>query len=155
MRQSINNFYVWKYLLILTFATVGCYAQTTKIEPANTSQKKSANQTLPEEKQQSTVQCDFSQFNTLKEMPGAISALPKPPRPKKARKIFGDVKVRVLLNREGRVEQACRLEGNEVLAESAVKAAMQIRVSPEYVKKRLDMKKMDYMEFTITYNFRR
>lgn len=151
-RPTVIFYYIWKLLLILFFATA-CHAQT-KTETTNTSQTKNANrQSVEGEK--SNAECDFSSFTTLKETPGEIIALPKPIQPKKAKKIYGDVWVRVLVNREGRVEQACKLKGSDILAELAIKAAMQLRVTPEYAQKRLDMKKRDYIEFTITYNFKR
>lgn len=156
MKQKVMSFYVLEFLMVLTLTTAGCYAQTQKATSASNVQGNDvANKMSGENKQESKEPCDFSKFNTLKETPGAIYALPTPPYPKRARikKIYGYVKVRVLINRAGLVEQVCKLEGNDILAQSAMTAARGIKVSSYSNGRRLDANKKDYVEFTMTYDF--
>ncbi len=58
------------------------------------------------------------------------------------------------MNQEGSVVQVCKLEGGEILTESAIKAAKLIKVSTIAVKRRLEANKRDYIEFTVTYTFK-
>lgn len=158
--QITRKFYICQVLLIFIFLTDCGYAQISKLEQVNSNQNEPINQSTPEKVEKQTAEksdgtCDFSEFNTLKEMPGAFISLPNPPHPKKAKKISGDVQVRVLVNREGLAENACKVKGNDILGESAVKAAMQLKISGEYTQKRLNAKNKDYLEFVITYKFRK
>lgn len=154
MKQRKISFCFWSLLLGSALMTA-CYAQT-KNESANTnSTKDTGKSSCDTEKTEDDVVCDFSSFNTLKQKPTAILAIPKPAQPKKAKKVFGNVIVRLLVNREGLVERVCKLEGNEILAESAVKAAMQLRVVPRYARETLDARKRDFFEFDVIYNFKK
>lgn len=152
MKQSIIRFCFWNLLLISTLTTA-CYAQI-KTETVNAETNKDAFQSSCE-KEKKDKPCDFSSFNTLKQKPKAILSIPKPVYPKEAGKVFGDVTVRILVNREGNVERVCKLKGDEVLAEPAIKAAMQLRVIPRYAQETLNARERDFFEFDITYNFKK
>jgi TonB family protein len=78
--------------------------------------------------------CDFSSFKPklLRALGGiGAPAISKPqpayPQEAKARGLEGMVKIKVLINTRGEVEQACVAEGDDVLGEAAKRAALQSR----------------------------
>lgn len=153
MPQINQFFYFCTFFLILSFSASCGFAQSAPIDRAT--EQKEVNQTKAKASDPASDTCDFSDFNTLKEMPGSFISLPNPPHPKKAKRSSGDVQVRVLVNKEGQPEQACKVKGNDILAKSAINAALQIKISPEYAKKRLDSENKDFLEFVVTYKFKK
>ena len=113
MPQLFEKSFFWRIILLLCLAT-GCQAQTEHLVQTADQAPKVVETPVVEQKvadadkKKPVGECDFSSLNTLKEMPGEFIRLPNPGYPKKAGKIFGDVSVRVLLNKSGEVEQVCK-----------------------------------------------
>lgn len=154
---NLKSNFVWRVALVLCLAVIG-QAQTKC--PDQKVKEKKDDQTVIEKNESSNDEhtndeCDFSSFDPIKQMPGGITQLPKPAYPPKAKqkKIVGSVSLRVLVDRSGQIVRVCKLEGEEILAESAIRAAEKIKIDPKYVQQRLEGKKHNYLEFTITYNF--
>ena len=101
-------------------------------------------------------QCDFSEFKPMKARAnyGApLVSAPKPGYPPEARSqgIHGTVVMLLLVNtRTGGVEQACSLEGNELLVPAAKEAALRVRFDPysNWIQERFA-----YAEERISYQF--
>lgn len=96
--------------------------------------------------------CDFSSYNTIQATP-LVKKQVKAAYPKTAerKKIAGIVRVKVLINRAGKVEQACAVEGHELLIPSAMAAAKLWEFSPRDVQKNLERMKRDYFESVIVF----
>lgn len=153
----LKDHFVWRIVLVLCLAVIG-QAQT-KCSDQKVKEKKD-DQTVIEKNgslsdENTNNKCDFSSFDPIKQMPGGVTELPKPAYPPEAKekKIIGLVSLRVLVDRLGQIVRVCKLKGEEILAESAIRAAEQIKIDPKYVQQRLEGKKQNYLEFTITYNF--
>ena len=98
------------------------------------------------------TQCDFSAYNTVKATP-LIEKQVKAAYPKAAarRKLGGEVKIKVLVNKDGKVEQACAVEGHKLLIPSALAAAKLWQFSASDVQKQLERLKKDYFESVIVF----
>jgi TonB family protein len=137
------------------FIVISCEAQDKSSSNFNISISQDANilqiQNISQENTNNS--CDFSEYNTLYQKPDAvIMARPLYPKKAKRKKIYGDVKVRILVDKTGKILRACAVEGNELLRSSATKAALKWKCSPPL--KDLERANKDYLEYVITFNFR-
>ncbi|HYX72078.1 MAG TPA: energy transducer TonB [Nitrososphaera sp.] len=103
-------------------------------------------------------ECDFSLFKPFKIglMQAPAISMPKPTYPPEAKeqKIEGKVIVKILINvHSGEVEQACVVEGSEILAKAARDAALQIKFSPDWGNNKYLSERYKYLEANMTYNF--
>jgi hypothetical protein len=100
--------------------------------------------------------CDFSNFKPMKARAnyGApLVSVPKPDYPPEARSqgIHGTVVMLLLVNtRTGGVEQACSLDGNELLVPAAKEAALTVKFDPY---SRWIQERFAYAEERISYHF--
>ena len=82
--------------------------------------------------------------------------MPQPSYPNEAKekRVGGLVRVRILINAEsGHVEQACVVEGDELLANAAKEAALRARFSPYLGGNKYVKENYRFIESVITYNF--
>ena len=80
---------------------------------------------------------------------------PKPAYPPEAKErgLAGEVKIKVLINTRGEVEQACVAEGDSVLAEAAKRAAFGSKFGP-YWGNQLIKEGYSHGEGILTYRFK-
>jgi len=102
--------------------------------------------------------CDFSSYKPFKggmlQAPGVSLPQPQYPQEAKDRKLQGTVSVRVLVNlRSGLVERACVAEGDEVLGQAAVQAALKAKFAPDWGHSKYLAERYSYVETLIKYNF--
>jgi TonB family protein len=103
-------------------------------------------------------ECEFSSFKPFKVglMQAPAISMPKPAYPPeaKAQKIEGKVLVKILINvHSGEVEQACVVEGSEILGKAAREAAFQTKFSPNWGNNKYLSERYKYLEADMTYNF--
>lgn len=106
----------------------------------------------------SPVNCDFSSYNPLVRPinAGPMISRPQPSYPSEAKekRVGGLVRVRILINAgSGHVEQACVVEGDELLANAAKGAALRARFSPYMGGSKYIKENYRFIESVITYNF--
>lgn len=100
--------------------------------------------------------CDFAEFKPMKfgaNHHAPLVSVPKPDYPSEARAqgIHGTVAMLLLVNtRTGGVEQACALEGNELLIPAAKEAGLRARFDPYSSS---IQERFAYAEEIVTYNF--
>ena len=114
---------------------------------------KSPEKPMPETRRKNDdLECDFSSYNTIQATP-LIKRQVKAAYPKAAerKKIAGVVRIKVLINKEGKVEQACAVEGHKLLIPSALKAVKLWEFSKSDVQKNLERMQRDYFESIIIF----
>ena len=104
------------------------------------------------------VNCDFSSYKPLVRpiSAGPKISMPQPSYPSEAKEkgVGGMVRVKILINAEsGHVEQACVVEGDELLANAAKEAALRARFSPYLGGNKYVKENYRFIESFITYNF--
>jgi Gram-negative bacterial TonB protein C-terminal len=101
--------------------------------------------------------CDFSNFKTYKENLKNVQnfVLPQLSQAAKDAKLEGKVKLKMLVNKQGKVFRVCAMDGNPKLVEAATEAAMLWTYPAISVKKILNRKKRDYVESIYVLNFTR
>jgi TonB family protein len=102
--------------------------------------------------------CDFSSYKPIVRpiSAGPMISRPQPSYPSEAKEkgSSGLVRVRILIKAEsGRVEQACVVEGDEMLADAAKEAALKARFSPYMGGDRYVREHYRFVESMITYDF--
>ena len=101
--------------------------------------------------------CDFSNYNPLRISHPLVNAAIKKVQPQypaiaKAARAEGDVEVRILVNRNGEVIEACAVEGPPLLRAAAVSAALRWRFKRNFGF--TNRPKRQYVESVIGFNFR-
>ena len=107
-----------------------CGRATRSSQPSNSETKQPSTETQDK-------QCDFPSYKPLRlgaaDLGTPVLSLPQPEYSAEARerKLAGQITVKILINVDtGLVEQACALDGDEMLKRSAEAAALKIRLSP-------------------------
>jgi len=107
--------------------------------------------------------CDFSDYKTLRVKSLKIESLPQPEYPPEAkdRNLRGCVPVKILVDKEGEVSQACVPNKDEKLKdcqEPLNEEAFSTRAREAALKAKFDVRRVslhekDFFEMTIIYNF--
>jgi TonB family protein len=149
-----KNIFLFLFSFYFCFIVISCQAQKKSSSNINEniSPKTSERQPQNTNQEETNKSCNFSEYSTLYQKPDVLIMV-QPAYPKKARKkkIYGDVKVRILVDKTGKVLKACSDEGNGLLKPSALKAALKWKCSPPL--KDLERANKDYLEYVITFNF--
>ncbi len=136
------------------FIVISCQAQEKSSSNINSniSTKPNNLQIQKTNQKETDKSCDFSEYNTLYQKPDVlIMVQPAYPKKAKRKKIYGDVKVRILVDKTGKVLKACATDGNDSLKPAAVKAALKWKCSPPL--KNLERAKKDHLEYVVTFSF--
>jgi outer membrane biosynthesis protein TonB len=139
-------------LILLAMWTLQCNRHPSQTGDNTSNQPQQINQSSSKSKKE----CDFAAYKPLRftsTLGSPAISMPKPDYPPEAKgqKIEGIVRVKLLINvRSGLVEQACVIEGDEILGQAAKTAALKVKVSPynNYIKERYN-----YAEGVVSYNF--
>ncbi|MFN2412772.1 MAG: TonB family protein [Pyrinomonadaceae bacterium] len=102
--------------------------------------------------------CDFSEYKTTglsHFVPNAIVEAAKPAYPPAARAVQaqGKVRVKILVDRRGRVRETCVLEGHPLLRAAAVRAARETLFKPNFGVSRSFAKGKRFLTDELVYNF--
>ena len=102
--------------------------------------------------------CDFSDYKTTglsHFIPNAIVESAKPVYPPAARAVRaeGKVRVKILVDRRGRVRETCVLEGHPLLRAAAVQAAREFRFKPNFGVSRSFAKDKRFLTDELVFNF--
>jgi TonB family protein len=139
--------------LSVMMITLGCSHQSNS---KNIEAKQSS--TLPVQKS-SDSGCDFSAYQPVREshfVSRAVIEKVKPEYPPEAmnRDVQGWINVKILVNRDGDVEKACAVDGDQILKEAAEKAALQWKFKPYFGHANAaDAGSRRYMWDVIPFNF--
>ena len=108
--------------------------------------------------------CDFSEYKTLRVKSLKIESLPQPEYPQKAkdRNLSGCVPVKILVDKDGEVSQACvpnkddnLKDCKEPLNEEAFsRPAREAALKAKFDVRRVSLHEKDFFEMTIIYNFK-
>ena len=102
--------------------------------------------------------CDFSKYKPTglsHFIPNSIVENTKPVYPAAARAVRaeGKVRVKILVDRRGRVRDTCVLEGHPLLRAAAVQAARETRFKPNFGLSRAFAKGRRFLADELVYNF--
>ncbi len=102
--------------------------------------------------------CDFSEYKPTglsHFIPGSIIEAAKPVYPPAARMVraHGTVRVKILVDRRGRVRETCVLEGHPLLRAAAVQAARDTLFKPNFGVSRAFAKGRRFLADELAYNF--
>ena len=122
-------------------------------QPANNSVNTSEQKSQEGPRSEKT-ECDFSSFKALKmsSLPAVMLVKPMYPPEAREQKITGTVRVKVLVDKKGNVVRACAVEGDEMLREAAVAAALKSKYRAGLWNS-YQAERYDYAELIISYNF--
>lgn len=135
----------------ISFVICACGQNKPAETPANAATRKTQSQ-KDDENKQLAGQCDFSSYSTIQATPIITKQVKSAyPKTKTKRKTTGIVKVKVLINREGKVEQACAVEGSKLLIPAALAAAKLWEFSADDIQKNLERMKREYFESIIVF----
>lgn len=107
--------------------------------------------------------CDFSEYKTLRVKSLKIESLPQPEYPQEAkdRNASGCVPVKILVDKEGDISQACVPDKNEnpkdckepLNEEIFSRRAREAALKAKFDVRRVSLHEKDFFEMTIIYNF--
>ena len=111
--------------------------------------------TLPAQKS-SNDECDFTAYHPVRESHFVSRTVRKKVKPiytpeAANRGVHGWVNVKILVNRDGNVEKACAVDGDQILKGAAEKAALQWKFKPYFGLAKAGFRK--YMIDVIAFNF--
>jgi TonB family protein len=129
----------------------GCQSNYKHTEPTR-------NATLPAQKS-SNDECDFTAYHPIREshfISRTVRRKVKPIYPPEVanRGVQGWVNVKILVNRDGNVEKACAVDGDQTLKDVAEKAALQWKFKPYFgLANAAKAGSRKYMVDVIAFNF--
>lgn len=142
--------------ILLTLLSSGVLAMRA-VGTAQTSKSAVKTSQVADEEDEEDDRCDFSDYNPLRISHPLVDAATKKVQPAypnlaKAAHVGGEVEVRILVDREGEVIQACAAKGPLLLQAAAQNAAMQWEFKRNFGF--TNKPKRRYVESVILFNFR-
>jgi TonB family protein len=143
---------------IMMVVAINLLAQWSACKPNNKNTEATPHSTTAAQKSNND-ECDFTVYQPVREshfVQRAVTKKVEPIYPPDAvnRGIQGWVNVKILINRDGDVEKACAIDGDQSLKDAVEKAALQWKFKPHFgAAKATEAGSRKYMEDVITFNF--
>ena len=105
-----------------------------------------------------TKECDFSKYRPLKvshflQMALVEQIQPKYPAVGKAVRAQGKVRIKILVDRNGKVQKACAVEGHPLLQSTSLYAAYKSRFKSNFGFSKASFKGKQFITDELVYNF--